>query len=572
MHSIIFVLIRRLQLPLIVLICINAISMLGFVLIPGTDDQGQAWRMDFFHAFYFVSFMGTTIGFGEIPFAFNDAQRLWATFTIYGTVIAWLYAIGSIFSLIQDPAFRALGTENAFRRGVRRIKEPFYLVCGYGDTGSFLVRTLTETGIRSVVVDSKQNRLIELETGGLPIHIPGICANASEPDVLLMAGLKNPTCAGVIALTNDDHINLKISITSKLLNPGLPVIARAETHDVEVNIASFGTENIINPFDTFAGRLALAVHSPGIYLLYEWMTGVPYEHLSEPLFLPHGTWVLCGYGRFGQSVYDRLRREGVHTTVIEAKPEITGGLPEGAVIGRGTEAVTLEEANIRDAVGIIAGTDDDANNLSIIMTARQLNPKLFLIARQNQRRNDANFSAARLDLIMSRGNIIAHKIFALITVPVLGNFLAHARLQNNDWANELVSRISGVIDDEAPHNWMIEVDQNDSPALLMGIVEGKKILVRHLLCDPRNRDNRLPCILLFIKRGELEILLPEENAVLMEGDKILMCGQYGVKRQVDWSIKNKNVFDYIYTGKEQSSGYLAQWVARKNNKTKKPSR
>ena len=68
-----------------------AVFILGFVLIPGVDDQGDPWRMDFFHAFYFVSFMGTTIGFGEIPYAFTEAQRLWATISIYATVISWLY-------------------------------------------------------------------------------------------------------------------------------------------------------------------------------------------------------------------------------------------------------------------------------------------------------------------------------------------------------------------------------------------------------------------------------------------------------------------------------------------------
>jgi len=571
MHSIIFVLFRRLQLPLIVLIGVYAISILGFVLIPGTDDQGQSWRMSFFHAFYFVSFMATTIGFGEIPYAFNGAQRFWTLISIYSTVIGWLYAIGSILSLIQDPAFRALGTENAFRRGVRRINDQFYLVCGYGDTGNLLVRALTEAGIRSVVIDIKQDRLNELETGGLPINIPGICADASKPNILLMAGLKSPACAGIIALTNNDHANLRISITSKLLRPELNVIARAETHDVEVNIASFGTEHIINPFDTFAGRLALALHSPGTYLLYEWMTGVPHERLSEPLFLPHGTWILCGYGRFGKAVHDRLNRESVQSTIVEAKPEKTGGLPEGAVVGRGTEAVTLEEANIKEAVGIIAGTDDDANNLSIIMTARQLNPDLFLIARQNQRTNDANFSAAKVDLIMQRGSIIAHKIFALITVPVLGSFLAHARIQNNEWANELVSRISGITEDEAPHNWMIEINQNDSPALMSAIAEGKKATVKHLLHDPRNCNELLPCILLFIKRGELEFLLPDEDTTLQENDKVLLCGRQGVQQQVNWIIKNKNVFDYIDTGKEPIVGYFAQWLTRKIHQIMKQS-
>ena len=71
MENVLFVLIRRMRLPLITVLCVYAVSVLGFVLIPGVDDEGRVWRMDFFHAFYFVSFMGSTIGFGEIPFPFT---------------------------------------------------------------------------------------------------------------------------------------------------------------------------------------------------------------------------------------------------------------------------------------------------------------------------------------------------------------------------------------------------------------------------------------------------------------------------------------------------------------------
>jgi voltage-gated potassium channel len=65
--------------------------------------------------------------------------------------------------------------------------------------------------------------------------------------------------------------------------------------------------------------------------------------------------------------------------------------PEGVVQGRGTEAETLEQADIQRAVGLVAGTDDDANNLSIIMTARTLNPELFVVARENHLDNQELF-------------------------------------------------------------------------------------------------------------------------------------------------------------------------------------
>ncbi|MDD3448630.1 MAG: ion channel, partial [Gammaproteobacteria bacterium] len=82
---------RRMRAPLLVLIGAYAAAILGFVLIPGVDDAGRPWRMDFFHALYFVSYMSTTIGFGELPHPFTDAQRLWTTVTIYLSVTAWLY-------------------------------------------------------------------------------------------------------------------------------------------------------------------------------------------------------------------------------------------------------------------------------------------------------------------------------------------------------------------------------------------------------------------------------------------------------------------------------------------------
>ena len=162
MSSPIFTIIRRLRSPLIWLIIVYAISILGFVLIPGLDDQGQPYRMGFFHSFYFVSFMATTIGFGEIPFAFTDAQRYWTLVTMYATVISWLYCIGVLLSVFQDKIFLNQIKKNAVSRKIKNIREPFYIICGYGDTGMLLTRQLAEAGILSVVIDDKVERIHDL--------------------------------------------------------------------------------------------------------------------------------------------------------------------------------------------------------------------------------------------------------------------------------------------------------------------------------------------------------------------------------------------------------------------------
>ena len=104
MPNLIYLLLRRLRSPLITLILVYAVSMLGYVLIPGEDGNHDPYQMTFFDAFYFVSFMGTTIGFGEIPYEFTQPQRYWTLVCLYATVISWLYGIGSMLAIFQDPA------------------------------------------------------------------------------------------------------------------------------------------------------------------------------------------------------------------------------------------------------------------------------------------------------------------------------------------------------------------------------------------------------------------------------------------------------------------------------------
>ena len=121
---------RRMRVPLLVLITAYTISILGFVLIPGLDENGQRWFMTFFDAIYFVSYMATTIGFGELPHPFSPAQRMWTTVTIYLSVVAWVYAIGSILALVQNSLLKRAIEEGRFSRSVSKLGEDFYIICG----------------------------------------------------------------------------------------------------------------------------------------------------------------------------------------------------------------------------------------------------------------------------------------------------------------------------------------------------------------------------------------------------------------------------------------------------------
>lgn len=551
----IFLMLRRMRTPLLVLIVTYAIAVGGLVLMPGVDAQGNPVRLSFFHAFYVITYTATTTGFGELPHPFTDAQRLWVTFSMYLSIIAWLYAIGALIALVRDPTFRRVFVENRFAAAVRRLDDPFYIVCGYGDAGAVVVQTLTSHVFSAVVLERRQQRINERVLESMRRPVLALAADAALPANLLLAGLRHPRCAGVIALCDADRTNLQIAISAKLLNPRTLVICRAQSHDTQANMESFNTDLVINPFDSFAEQLALALHSPDLHQLYQWLTAAPGEPPSERLNPPHGTWVLCGFGRFGKALVHYLEQERLATVIVEADPERTHA-PESAVIGRGTEAVTLRQAGIEHAVGIVAGTDDDANNLSILVTARELNPGLFTVARQNQRENDAIFDAARPDLVMQRSRAIAQRIVANVSTPLLADFLRHAHKQSSDWARALLERLAPIAGARAPEVCTIDITHGGAAAVRQALGRGESVYLSHLLTDPRARTERLALLPLLLERGGEEYLLPADDIPLAAGDRILFCGRREAARALNWTLDNVNVLDYVRRGEERPNGYV----------------
>ena len=561
--SVIFLVLRRMRAPLLTLILLYSIAIVGLVLIPGRNPDGSVWHLSIFHAFYFVSYMSTTIGFGELPQEFSDAQRIWVTLCIYATVTGWLYSVGSMIALLQDKALRRTMEEHRFAGHVRRIKEDFYLVCGYGQTGSGLVRALTDRGQRAVVLDNNPERIDLLKLESLHEFVPALRADVRRPDSLLLAGLRSPYCAGVLALTSANEVNLKVALAAKLMHPGAKVICRADSHDVEANMASFGTDHIYDPFDIFARYLSTAIDSPCLTSLQDWLGQLHSAMMPEPVYPPaEGLWIICGYGRFGKALYAKLAEQAVELIVVEMEPERTG-LPPGPLIkGRGTEAVTLEQADIHRAVGLVAGTDNDANNLSIIMTAKALNPNLFTVVRENQLMNKELFKAVEADILMHPSLIVAQRIRTLLSAPLLSEFVYQADKEPDSWSCELLSRIIALVDVRPPILWELRVGETFNLAASDLRRQGHEPTLGDLLRDPRNRDESLAAVILMHRRGARHRALPALEERLGLGDQLLLCGRPGARDWMQWTLNNPDVLTYIVTGEHLPRGSVWRWLRR----------
>lgn len=562
MDSIILLLLRQMRAPLLLLSTVYAVATIGLTLIPGMDDQGNVWHMDFFHAFYFVSFMGTTIGFGEIPYPFTDAQRMWALIFIYITVATWIYAIGALISLLKQESLKRAITEYQFTRQVQNLSERFFLVCGYGDTGSQLLRSLRSSRMAATVIEIDQDRIDALTLTDSPLFTPAICANAGEPHNLIIGGITHPLCDAVVALTNDNAVNLHIAIAARVLNPSLRVICRADSHEIEANLASFGTDHIVDPYDSFATLLGLAIHSPHQYMLSSWFHSESGAPLSKLLVLPRGRWILCGFGRFGRAVFSEMVRHGLEVTVIEPDTGIQD-LPEGSIIGLGTEAVTLQQARAESAVGIIAGANDDSNNLSIMVTARELNPDLFVVLRQTENFNRDIFAASSADLLMASSQVLVNKVRTLLTNPLVDDFLSLARSHDDDWAMELTQRLKTISPDRLPHLWAIRINSDEAHAVSERLRADQKVLLYHLLKDHRDRQHTLPIIPLLHSNSRGAFSMPDLDTPLSTGDQLLFAGNRTSESSMRWILQNTMVLDYVVTGRVEPQTTIGRWFARR---------
>jgi voltage-gated potassium channel len=556
----VFLVLRRMRVPLIVLIVIFAVSVLGLTLIPGVDAQGRPWRMGFFDAFYVMSYTATTIGFGEIPYPFTYSQRMWVTVSIYLTVIGWAYAIGSLLALLQDRSFRSALALQRFRRRVLRLGEPFVLVAGYGRAGELLGHALDGLGRRFVVLDTSTERIDGIELDSFHADVPGLAADARDPGHLAVAGLGSPRCEAVVALTDDEEVNLSVVMTAALLRPDVPVIARATSRNMAERMAAFGSPGVINPFDRFGDHLRLALKAPAAYQLMTWLESGPGAALPPRSRPPReGRWVDCGYGRLGREITADLRATGLEVTVVEPHPSDAD--EPGLVVGDGVEPEVLARTRLGDAVGFVAGTDNDTTNLSLVAAARRVNRSLFVAARQNRPASAPLFAAMNIDALLVPTEVIAHEVYAQLATPLLWRFLRELQGQDDDWAAGIVDRLIELCGHRLQALWKIRLTPQEAPALTGWLASGEARL-GDLLRDPETREDPLHAVALLVLRNGEAHLAPDEDFVLAAGDEVLLAGRPSARRALSTLLFVDSALEYVVSGRRVPESWIWRRLSR----------
>ena len=545
-----------------VLLCVYAIGITGMTLMPGQDAEGNPANMNLFHSFYFFTYSATTTGFGEIPHPFTDQQRLWATVCLYMGVVAWLYAISSIIRLALHPELLRAIAERRFARSVKGISEPFFILCGFGDTGSLLARGLSDHAIRAAVLDANTERIKALRLRNYRVNMPGLCADASVPRHLLDAGVKHPLCRAIVVLTGSDELNLKIAVMTRFLNADLRIICRDTDAEHRELLATVGGVTLISPFEIFAQQLDAAVYTPLLRAWEDWLVGDNNVDLNDPLRPPRGDWVLCGYGRMGRALHETLSAHGVKFSIIDTADR--HHLDEGEdhrIVGH-VGRKSLTDANLAEAVGLVAGTDNDEENLRILLSARAVNPDAFLIVRQNRHENELAFNAAAANLIMQPSLVLARHILLFLLMPSLGRFLRFLHSRGIDHVEDLVQLSRERLPGGLPLLWSERLTDVSCvvPACQNTMHE---VRLDDLLRDPSDRALSLDALALVVTRGSEDFMLPDEDFKVQTGDVVLFCGSRRARQLLFATVNNPYTLHFLVTGEEPPRGWFFQWLYKR---------
>lgn len=224
-----------------------------------------------------------------------------------------------------------------------------------------------------------------------------------------------------------------------------------EIHELSPNGRIFTIILIISGVGTVAYTLATIAK---IILEGELQEIFGRERLEKKIRELKDHYIVCGYGRMGKIICRELKEKDIKFIIVEKKIEN----PEDKDIiifeGDATKDDVLREAGIEKAKGLISVLPTDAENLFVVLSARELNPNLFIVARAGEEGSEQKLMRAGADRVVSPYHIGGLRIAHTVLKPAVVDFIEFATksgnidLQMEELTVQEGSKLSGLTLDE----------------------------------------------------------------------------------------------------------------------------
>jgi voltage-gated potassium channel len=133
--------------------------------------------------------------------------------------------------------------------------------------------------------------------------------------------------------------------------------------------------------------------------------------------------VICGAGRVGRSIGAEVASSGRDAVVIELDPDKAATSDAPTVLGDATDDDVLRAAGIERASALVAAVETDADNSFIVLSARALNPGLFVVARARSVDSEEKMRRAGADRVVNPQSIGGSRMAAFVLHPHVAEFV-----------------------------------------------------------------------------------------------------------------------------------------------------
>lgn len=218
--------------------------------------------------------------------------------------------------------------------------------------------------------------------------------------------------------------------------------------------------------------------------------------------------ILCGFGRIGQLMARKLKGDRQSFIIVDSDPErVALARDQGYLIyqGNATDEAALEAVGIHRARSLATVLPNDAANVFITLTAREMNPRLMILARGEMPSTEKKLRLAGADHVVLPASISALRMAHLITHPTAVDFLAQT--DGRQGLNELLAEL-----DIQLHELAIDPD---SPLIggTIGDIEVK---------------GKGTFITVALRRTHGEVIIhPSRDTYLTQGDLVMLMGHQG---------------------------------------------
>ncbi len=209
-------------------------------------------------------------------------------------------------------------------------------------------------------------------------------------------------------------------------------------------------------------------------------------------------YIICGFGRVGRSAFQSLKEAKRRVVIIErdsetAEEPLSMGLT--VVVGDATRDETLRQAGIERAQGLMVCGGNDSDNAFIVLSARTLNPDLFIVARSVDSENEGKMKRAGADRVVSPYHIGGRHMANLLSRPHVTDFL------------DVVTLDSGL------ELWLEDLH-----------IDAGSVLVGQTVIEADLRRKTGTILVALLRGDDRKTFIPDENTRLQPDDELIVLG------------------------------------------------